>query len=59
MVEQLLGEFEGRIGRVTLVPSSGGVFEVTVDGSLVFSKKAAGRHAEPEDVLGPVRAMTN
>jgi selenoprotein W-related protein len=37
--------------EVTLVPSSGGVFEVTVDGKLVFSKKALGRHAEPGEVL--------
>jgi selenoprotein W-related protein len=36
---------------VGLVPSSGGVFEVTVDGSLVFSKKALRRHAQPGEVL--------
>jgi len=34
-----------------LVESSGGVFEVTVDGNLVFSKKAIRRHAEPGEVL--------
>jgi selenoprotein W-related protein len=33
------------------VPSSGGVFEVTVDGNLVFSKKALRRHAEPGEIL--------
>jgi hypothetical protein len=27
------------------------VFEVTVDGKLVFSKKALGRHAEPGEIL--------
>jgi selenoprotein W-related protein len=36
---------------VTLVPSSGGVFEVTVDGHQVFSKKRLGRHAGPGEVL--------
>jgi selT/selW/selH-like putative selenoprotein len=36
---------------VTLLKSSGGVFEVTVDGRLVFSKKALGRHAGPGEVL--------
>jgi selenoprotein W-related protein len=38
------------------VPSSGGVFEVTVDGRLVFSKRALRRHAEPGEImrlLGP------
>jgi selenoprotein W-related protein len=36
---------------VELIPGSGGVFEVTVDGVLVFSKKALGRHANPGEVL--------
>lgn len=31
--------------------SSGGVFEVTVDGQLVFSKKQEGRFPELEEVL--------
>jgi selenoprotein W-related protein len=36
---------------VKLIQSSGGVFEVEVDGRRVFSKKALGRHAEPAEVL--------
>jgi predicted Rdx family selenoprotein len=36
---------------VQLVESSGGVFEVTVDGDLIFSKGALGRHAQPGEVL--------
>jgi selenoprotein W-related protein len=42
--------------EVTLLKSSGGVFEVTVDGTLVFSKKAVGRHAEPGEVVRLVRS---
>ena len=34
-----------------LVPSSGGVFDVMVDGKLVFSKRAAGRHAKPGEIV--------
>ncbi len=34
-----------------LVKSSGGVFEVAVDGEPVFSKRALGRHAEPGEVV--------
>ena len=37
------------------MPSSGGVFEVEADGNVLFSKKAAGRHAEPGEVLGALR----
>ena len=40
---------------MTLAKSSGGVFEVTVDGKLVFSKKALGRHAEPGEVIRLMR----
>jgi len=36
---------------VQLIESSGGVFEVTMDGRLVYSKKALKRHAEPGEVL--------
>jgi selenoprotein W-related protein len=38
-----------------MIPSSGGVFEVTVDDRLVFSKRALGRHAEPGEVLELIR----
>jgi selenoprotein W-related protein len=41
--------------EIRLVQSSGGVFEVTVDGNLLFSKKAAGRHAEPGEILRLIR----
>jgi selT/selW/selH-like putative selenoprotein len=41
--------------EVRLVESSGGVFEVTVDGTVVFSKKVSGRHAGPGEVLDLVR----
>jgi len=41
--------------ELRMTPSSGGVFEVTVDDRLVFSKKALGRHAEPGEVLELIR----
>ncbi|MBK8166846.1 MAG: Rdx family protein [bacterium] len=34
-----------------LVPSSGGVFEVTIDGELVFSKKARDRFPDHAEVF--------
>ncbi|MCW5940787.1 MAG: Rdx family protein [Fimbriimonadaceae bacterium] len=36
---------------VTLLPSSGGVFEVTVDDRLVYSKRATGKHVTPSEVV--------
>jgi selenoprotein W-related protein len=37
------------------LPSSGGRFEVKVDDTLIFSKKALGRHAEPGEVVRLLR----
>ena len=39
----------------SLQKSSGGAFEVSVDGALIFSKKAIGRHAKPGEVAGLVK----
>lgn len=33
------------------MPGTGGVFDVHVDGELVFAKKMIGRYPQPEDVL--------
>jgi selenoprotein W-related protein len=53
-VAELLGAWAPRIARATLRPSSGGRFEVTLDGELIFSKAALGRHARPGEVSGLV-----
>ena len=37
--------------EVQLVPGVGGVFEITVDGSLKFSKKQTGRFPTDEEVV--------
>jgi selenoprotein W-related protein len=50
--EQIFEEF-GRQFEVHLIPGSGGLFEVAVDGELVYSKKATGRHAEYESDIAP------
>jgi selenoprotein W-related protein len=42
---------------VKLIESSGGVFEVEVDGRKVFSKKALGRHAQPGEVLQAIERL--
>ena len=55
MVDQLLEEFEQNITDFALIPSRGGVFEVVVDGDLVYSKKETGEHAEYEQVAAPIR----
>jgi selenoprotein W-related protein len=43
------------ISVITLIPSRGGVFEVTVDGDLIASKKAKGRFEENEAIAKVIR----
>jgi len=39
------------IDELDIVTGKNGVFDVEVDGTLIYSKKATGRHAEPGEVL--------
>jgi selenoprotein W-related protein len=47
----LLRDYQHVIGELMLITGSKGVFEVTVDGETLFSKRAQGRHAKPGEVL--------
>jgi len=38
-----------------LIPGSGGIFEVKVDGRLIFSKSAAGRFPETAEILDAIK----
>jgi selenoprotein W-related protein len=51
----LLKEFELNIEFITLVPSDAGRFEFSVDGTLLYSKLATHRHAEPDEIAELVR----
>ncbi|HAD03718.1 MAG TPA: hypothetical protein DEB35_11550 [Desulfuromonas sp.] len=41
--------------EVTLIESSGGVFEVKVDGTLVYSKRATGVFPDEEQLVKKIR----
>jgi len=56
---ELLRAFETEIQSLELIPSSGGVFEVEVNGQLIYSKKATGRHAGTSEVVELVRPLAN
>lgn len=47
----ILSNYQHVVSELTLLPATGGVFEVEVDGELIFSKKNTGRHAAPTEVL--------
>jgi selenoprotein W-related protein len=50
MAEELLQRYSDSIGSLTLVPSGGGRFEVTVNGRLVFSKAKEGRYPDLREI---------
>ncbi len=47
----ILSNYQHVIDSLTLTTGSKGVFDVTVDGDLLYSKHETGRHAEPGEVL--------
>jgi selenoprotein W-related protein len=53
----LFKHFERQIESLTLVPSDGGRFEVSVNDRLVYSKLQTHRHAEPGEVAGLVQSI--
>jgi len=57
LAADLLSEFEPEIEHISLVPSDGGRFEVTVNNQLVFSKLELHRHADPGEVTGFVQKL--
>ncbi len=59
MTDKLLQEFETHVESWELIPSEGGIFEVVVNGELVFSKKALKRHAEIEEVQAMLAEKIN
>jgi len=52
----LAAELKKRLGVDSkLIPGGGGVFDVSADGKVIFSKKAAGRYPEPEEIIGALQ----
>ena len=49
--QDLLSNYQHVIESLTLHTGSKGVYDVTVDGDLIYSKHETGRHAEPGEVL--------
>ena len=49
--KDLLFHYQHVIEELRLVTGDKGVFDVAVDGKLLLSKRASGRHAKPGEVL--------
>jgi len=53
--QELLTTFEAELGEVALVPATGGVFEVRLDGALLWSRAEQGRFPELRELKQRVR----
>ena len=55
MAQELLVTFGDDLGEVALMPGTGGVFDVRLDGELIFSKRSAGRFPESKELKQLIR----
>jgi selenoprotein W-related protein len=55
MAQELLSTFDQEITALTLKPGSGGIFEIRVNGELVWSRKTEGRFPEITELKQRVR----
>jgi len=54
-----LENFGNEIKSWRLIPSRGGVFELTVNGKLLYSKKQTGEHTTPEAIVAMLQTELN
>ena len=55
MAQELLTTFEEELGGVTLLPGTGGVFVVRVNGTILWSRKDEGRFPDITELKRRVR----
>lgn len=46
---------EHDVGAIEIVTGTGGIFDVHLDGELVFTKSMLGRYPQPDDVMPLLR----
>lgn len=51
MASRVLSHFKQKIKSLELVPSSGGCFEITVDGELIYSKLEVGKFPDEAQIV--------
>ncbi len=55
MAQELLTTFEKELGEVALIPGAGGIFEVRLEGKLIFSRDQQRRFPESKELKQLVR----
>jgi selenoprotein W-related protein len=55
LAQELLTTFAGELGEVALQPGTQGIFEVRLDGELLWSRQREGRFPEAKEIKQRVR----
>jgi selenoprotein W-related protein len=55
MAQELLTTFQAELGEVALIPGTGGILDVRLDGAVVWSRAAEGRFPELKELKQRVR----
>lgn len=55
MAQEILMTFGENITNLNLKPSSGGVFTISLDGEILFSRKQEGRFPESKEIKQMIR----
>jgi selenoprotein W-related protein len=55
MAQELLTTFDTDLTGVNLMPGTGGIFEVRLNGEVLFSRKSAGRFPESKELKQLIR----
>jgi selenoprotein W-related protein len=51
LAAKILGQYKQQLKGLTLIPSSGGCFELTLDGDLVYSKLQTGSFPDEGEMV--------
>lgn len=50
LAQELLTTFEQELGEIALIPGTGGIFEIRVNGETLFSRKQQNRFPEAKEI---------
>lgn len=59
LAEELYGHFRARVENINLVTSSGGAFEVSVNGQQIYSKLETGQFPTHEEIINKMEQLSS
>ena len=57
VAQEIMSEYQHQMASLTLLPGDKGIFDVKVNGTLIYSKHATGRFPEPDEIRANVSSI--